>query len=190
MKLVPISGSPPIPMHVVCPRPSLCELMDGLVGQRSALRHDTDTAFLADVAGNDARLRLAGRDQPRTVRSDEPRLRASHDRQRPHHVERRDALGDAHGQRQAGIGGFHDRVGGKGRRHENHRRVGAGLAHRVSDGVEHRPAFMRRPALAGRHAADDLGAVGGRLLGVEGPFAACEALHDAAGYLLIDEIQP
>ena len=59
-------------------------------------------------------------------------------------------------------------------------RVRAGLAHALGDGVEHRPALVRRAALAGRHAADDRGAVGGGLLGVERAFAAGDALDDAA----------
>ena len=105
--------------------------------------------------------------------------RVLQERHRAHHVERRDAFGDADDEREAGVGGFHDRVGGKRRRHEDHRRVGAGLLHGVLHGVENRPAFVRRAALARRHAADDGRAVGGRLLGVEGPLAAGEALDDA-----------
>jgi hypothetical protein len=45
MKLVPISGSPPMPMHVVCPCPAR-ELVNRLVGQRAALRDDADAPFL------------------------------------------------------------------------------------------------------------------------------------------------
>ena len=37
------------------------QLVDRLVGQRAALRDDADAAFLADVAGDDAGLRLARR---------------------------------------------------------------------------------------------------------------------------------
>ena len=88
------------------------------------------------------------------------------------------AFGDADRQRNPGVGRFHDRVGRKRRRHEDHRGVGAGLAHGVVHAVEDRPALVRRPALAGRHAADDLRAVRGRRLGVEGAFAAGQALHD------------
>ena len=60
------------------------------------------------------------------------------------------------------------------------------FAHRVGDGVEHRPALVRRPALAGRDAADDVGAVRRGLLRVERAFAAGEALDDEAG-VLVDE---
>src|SRR5262249_60908258 len=74
------------------------ELVNRLVGERAALRDDADAAFLADVSRNDARLGLARRDEPRAVRADETRLRPLfQERHRPHHVERRDPLGDADG---------------------------------------------------------------------------------------------
>ena len=44
----------------------------------------------------------------------------------------------------AGVGGFEDGVGRERRRHEDHRRVGAGLLDGFGDGVEHRQA--RRPS--------------------------------------------
>src|SRR5690606_16505283 len=94
---------------------------------------------------------------------------------------------DAHDQRDAGVGGLHDRVGGEGRRHEDHAGVGAGLPGRLADGVKHRDAAEHGlPALARRDAADDLGAVGERLLGVEEADLAGDALDDEAG-VLVDE---
>ena len=61
---VPISGSPPMPMHVRLAHAEPRELVDRFVGQRAALRDDADAPFLADVAGDDAGLRLARRDEP------------------------------------------------------------------------------------------------------------------------------
>ena len=52
------------------------ELVDRLVGERAALRDDADAPFLADVARDDAGLRLARRDEAGTVRADQPRRRA------------------------------------------------------------------------------------------------------------------
>src|SRR5262249_4309649 len=60
----------------------------------------------------------------------------------------------------------------------NHGRVRAGLLHGVAHGVKHRPTLVRRATLARRHTADDVGAVGLRLLRVERAFAAGEALND------------
>ena len=56
-------------------QPEPGQLVNRFVGQRAALRHDADAAFLADVAGDDAGLRLARRDEARTVRADQPHLR-------------------------------------------------------------------------------------------------------------------
>ncbi len=61
------------------------------------------------------------------------------------------------------------------------RGVGAGLAHRVVHAVEDRPAFVRRAALAGRDATDDLRAVGRGRLGVERALAPGQPLHDQPG---------
>jgi hypothetical protein len=63
---------------------------------------------------------------------------------------------------------------------------GAGGRHRFLDGVEHRQAEMGAPALAGRDAADDVGAVIQHLLGVEGALVAGDALDDDRGGL-VDE---
>ena len=51
-----------------------------------------------------------------------------------------------------GVGGLHDRVGGERRRHEDHRRVGAGRLDGLGDGVEDRDALdaSRRPCRASR----------------------------------------
>ena len=164
--------------------PELGELVNGFVGQRAALGHDADAALGADVPGDDAGLGLPRGDQARAVRADEARRLALHEAQRLHRVEHRDALGDADDELDAGVGGFHDGVGGKRRRHEDHRGIGAGLRDRVGDGVEDREALVLGAALAGRHAADDVGAIGRGGLGVEGPFAAGEALDDEAGRLV------
>ena len=86
--------------------------------------------------------------------------------------------------RDAGVGRFHHRVGGKRRRHEDHRRVRAGLLHRLAHRVEDRPAFVRRAALAGRDAADDRRPVGRGLLGVKRPLAAGQALDEQARVLV------
>ena len=102
-------------------------------------------------------FRLPGRDQARAVRPDDPRLAAADRGEHAHHVERRNAFGDAHGQRQAGVGRFHAR-----------RRRANGGGTKITDAFA--PVSRTRsatvlntgqpswvvPALAGRHAADDL----------------------------------
>src|SRR5436189_176072 len=100
------------------------------------------------------------------------------------HVVHRDALGDAHDELDAGVGGFHDRVGRERRRHEDHRRVGARLGARLGDAVEHRNAFHHLAALARRHPAHDLGAVVAAAEGVELALFAGDALDDETGVVV------
>jgi hypothetical protein len=75
MKLVPLTGSPPMPMQVVWPRP-VAVAAHGLVGQRAGARDDADLAALVDVAGHDADLAFVGRDDAGAVRADQRGLGA------------------------------------------------------------------------------------------------------------------
>ncbi len=79
------------------------------------------------------------------------------------------------------IDGFEDRIGGEGRRHEDHRGVGAGPGHRVAHGIEDRNAFDGLPRFAGGDAGDDLGPVVDRASRVELPFVAGDSLDEEAG---------
>src|SRR6185312_2831103 len=149
-----------------------------LVGQGAGARDDADIALGMDVTGHDADLALLGRDDAGTIGTDEPALRAGERALHRYHVEDGDALRDADDEQHAGIDRLEDGVGGEGRRHIDRRRRGAGLVHRLIDRVEHRQIEMLAAALAGRHAADHLGAVGDRLLGMERALGAGEALAD------------
>jgi hypothetical protein len=160
------------------PHPLLGQLVDGLVGERAALRHDADAARPADVAWDDSGLRLARRDDSGAIRTDQAGLLAVHEGPRLQHVDDRNALGDAHGEGDARVGRLHDGVGGGRRRHEDDGGVGSRLAHRVVDAVEDRPPLVRRTALARRDASDDRGTVGRRGLRVKSAFAPGQALDD------------
>ena len=93
----------------------------------------------------------------------------------------RDALGDAHDEPDAGLGRLEDRGGRRLGRDGDERRRGPGGLDGVGDGVEHRDALDVLAALAGRHAADDLGAVVAVAQAVELALAAGEALDDDLG---------
>ena len=59
MKLVPGTGSPPMPTHVVTPMP-FCQLVQRLVRQRARAAHDADRPpGQRDLAGNEADVALA-----------------------------------------------------------------------------------------------------------------------------------
>ena len=152
-----------------------------LIGQRARARDDADAAARENVARHDADLAFARRHDAGAIRADQGRLRALQRALDPHHVEDRNALGDADDERRLGVDRFADRVRRAGRRHIDHARVGAGFLPRFGDRVEDRQAEMDRAALAGRHAAHELGPVGHRLLGMERAVLAGEALGDDLG---------
>src|SRR6266404_3328982 len=164
----------------------LRQLVHRFVSQRAAARDDADRPRLVDVAGHDADLALARGDHARAVRTDEARLLAFQVARDAYHIERRHAFGDADRERQLGVGGFHDRVGGERRRHEDARDRRAGRAHRLLDGVEDGNALEIGAALSRRHTADDLGAVLATRLRVELPSGARDPLDDDAR-VLVDE---
>jgi hypothetical protein len=87
-------------------------LVHRFVGQRAGARHDADLARLVDEARHDADLALARGDDARAVRSDQPAVVVVAPAALTlHHVEHRDALGDADDQLHAGVGRLQDRIG-------------------------------------------------------------------------------
>ena len=100
------------------------------------------------------------------------------------HVERRDALGDADRERQAGVGRFEiaSAANGGGTKMTD---ALAPVSARASATVLNtgQPSCVV-PALARGDAADDLRAVGLRRLGVKRAFAAGDALDEQAGVLV------
>ena len=133
-----------------------------------------------DVARHDADLAGPRRDHARAVGADKPGGRAFQGAFDAHHVQDRNALGDAHHQFHACVDGFQNAVSSKGRRHIDGGCIGPGRRARLVHGVENRQVQMRLPALAGGHAADHFGAIGDGLLRMKGALAAGEALADNA----------
>src|SRR6478735_5804758 len=167
--------------------PVVTHLVHHLVGQRARLRDQADPAGAGDVGGDDAGVGRPGADQAGAVRADDPRralllgvvveLRGVLDG---------DALGDDHGERDAGV----DRLGGgglgEGGRHEDDADVGAGGLHRLGDGAEHghRGAALELDGgarLARVDAADDRAAGAQHRLGVLHALGAGHALDDDLG---------
>src|SRR6185369_16542486 len=126
-------------------------------------------------------LALIGGDDTGAVGPHEPRARGSEHRLDAHHVVHRHALGDAHHELDAGPDGFQDRIRRARGRHVDHACRRARVAHRVLHRVEHRQAQVLLAAATGGHPADELGAVGERLLGVKGALLAGEPLADDLG---------
>src|SRR5207253_1615764 len=74
-----------------------------------------------------------------------------------------------------------DRVGGKRRWNIDHGRIAPGRRACFMNRIEYREVEMARAAFARRHPPDHLGAVGDRLLGVEGALGAGEPLAQHLG---------
>jgi len=143
------------------------ELPDGLVGQRAGPADEADRPRRVDVAGHDADLALARRDDARTfgpMRRDGLPVRNFFTR----------AMSStgmpsvmATMTEMPRVGCFEDGVSRAGRRDEDHRGVGPRLADGLLHGVEQREAVLLGAALAGLDRADDVRAVLPALLGVE-----------------------
>ena len=171
---MPIIGSPPMPMQVDWPMPSLRQLMHGLVRQGSAAAHDAHVSLLVNPPRHDPHLAFSRRNNSRTVRPDQARLGIFQHGRHADHVERGNAFRDANDERHAGIDRLENRVRGKRRRHKNYGRVRARFANRVRNGVEHVHVLVLRASLARRNARDHRSAVFNHLLRVEAAFAPGE----------------
>ena len=74
---------------------ALRELVDRFVGQRARARDDSDRSFFVDRCGHDADLAFAGRNDAGAIRADQARAAVLQKLPGLHHVERRNAFGDA-----------------------------------------------------------------------------------------------
>ena len=140
---------------------------------------------LVDVAGHDADLALAGRDDAGAVGADEPARLAAQLLHDAGHVEDGDALGDATMTPMPASAASRMASAAPGGGTKIIEALAPVLRDRLGDGVEEREALLLGAALAGLDGADDVGAVVAALLGVEGAGLA-EALDEQAG-VLVDE---
>src|SRR5439155_1572329 len=101
-----------------------------------------------------------------------------------------DALGDRDDQRDSRILGLEDRVRGKARRHEDHRRVGARPVDRLVERVEHGDSVDVPATLARRDAAHDLRAVVTVPERMECPLATRDAGHAKLGLGVDEDAHP
>ncbi|QBM89238.1 hypothetical protein METSCH_D03020 [Metschnikowia aff. pulcherrima] len=154
-------------------------LSHGLVGQSTRSRNDTDLTSLVDVRGHDTDLTLVRRNQTRAVGAHQSgfQLRLQ-DLCNAHHVMLWDTLSDGHGERNLGLDGLLNRLGGNRWRDENTSRAGASLLHRVFHAGENGTVQVLGAGLLWVGTTHNLRAVGNRLLGVERGLFAGETLID------------
>ena len=114
---------------------------------------------------------LTGRDDAGTVRPDDAHLPlcriAAQEALHAHHVLAGNTVCHANCGADTGICSFHNRVGGKRGWHEDQRGFCPHLFHSFTHGVEQRAVKHAFAALAGGHAAHDIGAVLDHISGVE-----------------------
>lgn len=154
-------------------------LVDGLVGQSSGSRHDSDLSLLVNVAGHDTNLAFLRLDNSGAVGADQSGLAL---RKKPvldaNHVVLGNSLGNADSQGDLSIQGLFDGLCGERRRHEDHGGGGTSLVHSLLDAVEDGLVEVSLTALSGSDSTNEVGAILDGLAGVEGSLLAGEALAD------------
>ena len=152
--------------------------------ERAGAGDDPHPARLVNVARHDANFALPGSNDTRTVGADQIDITAFQRGFDFQHIQHRNAFRNAHHNLDAGIRRFQNGVCSKGCRNGDHGGFGAGLRHSIMHGIKDRQAKMRLATLAGSDAADHVGAVGNRLLGVESTLLAGKALADDFGVFI------
>ena len=113
-------------------------LFDRLVGQRARAGNNADRAAFVDMAGHNADFTSVRCDNARTVRPDQAGFGAFKCAFDAHHVQHRDAFGDADDQCHFSVDCLEDTVGRKGWRHVDHGGVGVGGVHGLVHGIKDR----------------------------------------------------
>src|SRR5260370_23686629 len=156
-------------------------LKNGFVSEGARARYDADRARLEDAARHDPDLALARRHHPRAIRSDQSRFRTAQSPLDPHHVDHRDAFGDAHDEGYFRLDSLRNSVGRPGWRHIDDARIATRSFARLPTGVEDRQHQPGQSALARRCPADHAGAIIYRGLRMKGAVLAGKALADDLG---------
>src|SRR5437879_12428826 len=94
------------------------------------------------------------------------------------------AFSDANNKFEFSAGRFHYRVGREGGRNKNHCGIRAGSVGGFLNGIEDRPALMRRSAFAWSYAAHNLRAIRSASFRVESALASRQPLHNQSSSLI------
>ena len=105
------------------------------------------------------------------------------------HINCRNPFGNADDQLHTCVGGFHDRVGSEWWRNVNDSGIRASFFDGVGHSIEDRKVFVCRAAFAGRHAANDVGAVIAHLQCVESSFFASKTLNNKTSIFINQNAQ-
>ena len=137
------------------------------------------------MAGHDAKHRFTRRNCARAVWTSQYHAAlfgiAHHVAFYLDHILCGDAISDANAILNARIGGFHDAVGGKWRRHEHKAGFGLRRGNRLFDGIKYWDIMHSFTALSGDDATNDIGAVFQHILSVKLRHASGDTLDDDTG---------
>ena len=137
-----------------------------------------------DVAGHDANLGRARRDNARAIWPDQARVIRLERLLDPHHVIHRNTFRDADNELDARIRRFKNSVGSATRWNVDHGDIGTRGLHCLMRGVEYRQAEVLLATTARRDAAHQLRAIVETALTVESTLITGETLADNAAFLV------
>jgi hypothetical protein len=169
-------------------------LVDCFVCEGAGAGDDADLSLRVDVTGHDADLALSGLDDAGAVGANEARLAlALHDCLNFNHIQGGDSFSDTHDEVHFGLNSLKDGVGGEGRRHVQHGRVGSGGLLGFGGILEDGESEVLGASLLGVDSADHVGAVRDCLLGVEGSLQSWlvrggEVAYVLSGHALADDL--
>lgn len=157
-------------------------LVDGLVGQGTGSRHNTNAATLVDGRGHDTDLALLGSNDTGTVGTNKSGLalglQSVHN---ANHVVLGNTLSDADNQRDLGLNALHDGSSSNGGRNKDCRGRGTSFLDTVSKTAKDGEAKVGLAGLLGVGTTDNLGAILEGLLGVESALLTSETLVEDLG---------
>jgi hypothetical protein len=153
------------------------QLLDCLIGQRATSGNTPHRTLLVDRRRHDSNLGFSRRDDAGTIGSNEPAFFSVHEVSHFDHVQDRNSLGNTDHQLDLSIHRFHDGIGGKGRRHQDHAGAGTFLFHGLMDGIEDGHTVLAHTPLTRSDSGDNLGAVFAALGSVKASFPTSNPLN-------------
>src|SRR5262245_43660276 len=142
-------------------------LMNRLVGQGAAPRHDADMTGRMDASRHNTQLALSRRNDARAIGPDQSGWFVPQVFVGPNHIQYRYTLGYANDQRNGRVRSFHYCIGRECRRDVDYRSVRTGISNGIRDRVEHRNSLMFGAALSWSNSGDYPGAISNHLSGVK-----------------------
>jgi hypothetical protein len=134
--------------------------------------------------GHDTYFAFFGCDNSRAVGAYQPCLRGLQVIFHFYHILHRNPLGNANHQSNTCIGGFHDGIGSKCRRHKDDTHIGARCFNRIGHSIKNRFIQVGAATFARGNAANQFCAVFDHLRGMKSTFGTRKTLYNYFGILV------